>query len=243
MRVALISDLHGSEFALTAVLADIARTGVDQIVCLGDVATLGPRPREVLARLAELRCICILGNHDEFMLDERLIRSYSEVPIIVEAVDWCRAQLSPPDLAFIASFSRRFEIALNDSGTLLLFHGTPQSNMIDLLATTPAEIVDEMLAGRRATVMAGGHTHLQMLRQHRGTLIVNPGSVGLAFKEHAAGKVPVLLAHAEYAVIEATNGDVAVSLRRVPLDKAELRQAAGAVEHPLKAWLTEMYSG
>jgi len=242
MRIALISDLHGSEFALNAVLADIARTGVDQIVCLGDVATLGPRPREVLARLAELRCICILGNHDEFMLDEQLIQSYSEIPIIVEAVNWCRSQLSPADLEFITSFSRRFELALNDSGTLLLFHGTPESNCTDLLATTPAERVDELLNGRRATVMAGGHTHVQMLRQHRGTLIVNPGSVGLAFKEHVAGKTPILLLHAEYAVIEAVAGDVAVSLRRVALDKAELREAAAAVQHPLKNWMLEMYS-
>jgi len=242
MRVALISDLHGSEFALTAVLADIARTGVDQIVCLGDVATLGPHPREVLERVAELRCICILGNHDEFMLDERLSRSYSEEPVIVEAVDWCRAELSQAHLNFIASFSRRFELELDGSGTLLLFHGTPQSNMTDLLATTPAERVDELLGGRSATVMAGGHTHLQMLRQHRGTLLVNPGSVGLAFKEHAAGKVPTLLPHAEYAVIDAADGDVAVSLRRVPLDKAELRQAASAVAHPLKSWMMQMYA-
>jgi len=242
MRIALISDLHGSEFALNAVLADIARTGVDQIVCLGDAATLGPRPREVLGRLAELRCICILGNHDEFMLDEQLIHSYSEVPIIVEAVDWCRAQLGAADFEFIASFARRFELDLNGSGTLLLFHGTPESNMTDLLATTPAERLEELLGGRRATVMAGGHTHIQMLRQHRGTLIVNPGSVGLAFKEHAAGSTPVLLPHAEYAVIEAVAGDVAVSLRRVALDKLELREAASAVAHPLRAFLSQMYA-
>lgn len=242
MRVALISDLHGSEFALNAVLADIARTGVDQIVCLGDVATLGPRPREVLGRLVELGCICILGNHDEFMLDEQLTRTYSEVPIVVEAVDWCRAQLSDQDLQFIASFSRGCELKLNNSGSLLLFHGTPDSNTTDLLATTPAAHVDELLLGRRATVMAGGHTHVQMLRQHRGTLIVNPGSVGLAFKEYAAGGEPTLMPHAEYAVVEAMDGDVAVSLRRVPLDKAELREAAGAVPHPLRGWLMRMYA-
>jgi putative phosphoesterase len=242
MRIALISDLHGSEFALNAVLADIARTGVDQIVCLGDVVTLGPRPREVLARVAELRCICILGNHDEFMLDERLTRAYSEVPIIIEAVDWCRAQLSGADLQFIASFSPRFELKLNNSGSLLLFHGSPESNTTDLLATTPAERVDELLGARRATVMAGGHTHVQMLRQHRGTLIVNPGSVGLAFKEYAAGGVPILMPHAEYGVVEAMDGDIAVSLRRVPLDKAELRQAAAAVVHPLQAWMMQMYA-
>ena len=242
MRVALISDLHGSEFALNAVLADIARTGVDQIVCLGDVATLGPRPREVLARLVELRCICILGNHDEFMLDDRLLRSYTELPVIVEAVEWCRAELSGGHLQFIASFSRRFELELNGSGSLLLFHGTPDSNTTDLLSTTPSERVDELLGGRRATIMAGGHTHIQMLRQHRGTLIVNPGSVGLAFKEYAAGKTPILLPHAEYAVIDAVDGDIAVSLRRVVLDKAELREAAGATAHPLRAWTTQMYA-
>jgi predicted phosphodiesterase len=145
-------------------------------------------------------------------------------------------------LRFIASFSRRFELKLNNSGTLLLFHGTPESNRADLLATTPAERVDELLGGRRATVMAGGHTHIQMLRQHRGLLIVNPGSVGLPFKEHAAGREPILLPHAEYAVIEAMDGDISVSLRRVPLDKAELREAAGAVAHPLKAWMTRMYA-
>jgi putative phosphoesterase len=242
MRVALVSDLHGNELALNAVLADIARTGVDQIICLGDVATLGPRPRDVLGRLAELRCVCILGNHDEYMLDEGMIHSYSEVPIIVEAVAWCRAQLSRAELELIASFQPRFELSLEDSGTLLVFHGTPESNATDLLATTPAERVDELLAGRQATVMAGGHTHIQMLRQHRGNLIVNPGSVGLAFKEFVAGQAPIVLPHAEYAVIEAVEGDVEVSLRRVSLDKSELRAEAGAVEHPLKSWLTQMYA-
>jgi len=41
MRVALLSDIDGNDVALRAVLADIRRHGVDQIVCLGDVATLG----------------------------------------------------------------------------------------------------------------------------------------------------------------------------------------------------------
>ena len=45
-----------------------------------------------------------------------------------------------------------------------------------------------MLDGRAATVLAGGHTHLQMLRQHRGMFIVNPGSVGMPFVEKASGR-------------------------------------------------------
>ena len=40
MRIALISDIHGNLVSLEAVLADIRQTGVDQIVCLGDVTAL-----------------------------------------------------------------------------------------------------------------------------------------------------------------------------------------------------------
>jgi len=66
-RIALISDLHGNALALKEVLARIANLGVDQIVCLGDVATLGPDPERVLELVHESNAICILGNHDEFM--------------------------------------------------------------------------------------------------------------------------------------------------------------------------------
>src|SRR5438876_301756 len=47
-RVALISDIHGNAVALDAVLAELATAAVDEIVCLGDVAAGGPRPREVV---------------------------------------------------------------------------------------------------------------------------------------------------------------------------------------------------
>src|SRR5690349_16420767 len=100
MRVALISDLHGNEVSLQAVLRDSVDQGVDQLVCLGDVATLGPRPNAVLAALAQAGCRCILGNHDAFMIDPALIHTYSEVPEVIAAVDWCRAQLGAEELAF-----------------------------------------------------------------------------------------------------------------------------------------------
>jgi predicted phosphodiesterase len=244
VKVALISDLHGNELALDAVLAALASDGADEIVCLGDTATLGPRPREVLARLRDSRCRCLMGNHDDFLLDPALIRRYTDVAIVVEAVDWCRGQLGPDDLAYISGFARGVvTLELGGGATLALYHGSPRSHMEDLLATTPAADVDQMLAGTTATVLAGGHTHLQMLRQHRGMLLVNPGSLGMPFREHAAGRAPVLLAHAEYAVVErSVGGGVEVSLRRVPLSRAALRAQATAVEHPMAASLAAQYA-
>ncbi|HMA94800.1 MAG TPA: metallophosphoesterase family protein [Polyangiaceae bacterium] len=242
MRIALLSDLHGNEVALDAVLADVSAKGADRIVCLGDTAALGPSPRAVLARLRDLGCPCILGNHDAFMLDASLIHGYNDSNSIVRAVDWCRSELSREDLEFIAGFAPSLSIELSDRKQLLLFHGSPRSHMEDLLCTTSPEMLDDMLAGHLAAVMAGGHTHIPMLRQHRGMLLVNPGSVGMAFERYVCGKVPTLLAHAEWASVDASRGHVSVSLHRVELDRRTLRAAAGSVDHPLAAWLCAQYA-
>lgn len=242
MRIALISDIHGNEVALEAVLADIAQHGADQVVCLGDVATLGPRPEAVLARLRDAGCLCILGNHDAFLLDPALIHTYTEAPIIVQAVDWCRSRLSAAELDFVRGFAPTRRLALDEGCELLLFHGSPRSHMEDLLATTSESKLDEALAGASATAMAGGHTHIQMLRQHRGILLVNPGSVGMPFKEYVAGRTPTLLPHAEYALVEAKQGAISVLLRRVPVDRRALRAAISGCDNPLAGLLLQQYA-
>lgn len=237
MRFLLVSDLHGNELALDAVLADAHKVGFDQLICLGDVATLGPRPSAVLARLRDLGCPCILGNHDEFMLEPDLVRSYSEFPLVVASVDATREALSASEIAFIRTFVRT--VQLDD---VFLYHGTPRSNMEDLLVSTPPERVDEMLDGKHAQVLAGGHTHLQMLRQHRGMLIVNPGSLGQPFREYASGGPPVILPHAEYAIVEVSASGVSVDLRRVALERRALASQVDGWDNPLAAPLGESYA-
>ena len=113
--------------------------------------------------------------------------------------------------------------------------------MEDLLATTPADLLDEMLCGHTATVMSGGHTHIQMMRQHRGILVVNPGSVGLPFKEYVAGRAPTLLDHAEYATVSAEDGGVSVQLHRVAVDHTAMADAIKSTDNPLRDMLLQHY--
>jgi predicted phosphodiesterase len=79
-----VSDLHGNALALEQVFSRIARQGADQIICLGDVATLGPEPERVLELLHESGALCILGNHDEFMLRPEVVASYTSIPVLVD---------------------------------------------------------------------------------------------------------------------------------------------------------------
>lgn len=242
IRVALVSDLHGNALAFEQVLSRIANQGVDQIICLGDVATLGPEPERVLELVHASGAVCILGNHDEFMLRPEVVASYTTIPVLIDAIDWCRAKLSTASLDLIRSFREGYELQLNERETLLAFHGTPSSNTIDLLATTVPDVVEDWISGYKGSVLVGGHTHLQMLRQHRGRLLVNPGSVGMPFKEYVAGAAPEVLPFAEYALVDADVTSVTVTFQRVALNKARLRESVLAVDYPLAAFLAKSYA-
>ena len=104
-RIALISDVHGNQIALEAVLRDLEDACVDEVLCLGDVATLGPHPSEVIGMLQRLGCKCIAGNHDAFLLHPERVAAYTNATAVIEAIDWCRDHLSEKELEFVCNVS------------------------------------------------------------------------------------------------------------------------------------------
>jgi len=240
VRIALISDLHGNQLALDAVLAEVARLGCDQLICLGDVATLGPRPREVLATLQALGCPCIVGNHDAFLLEPELLQTYTEAPEVVEAVDWCQTQVTAADRAFLATFLPRLRVPLPGDRTLLVFHGSPRSHMEDLVMDTPDAALDDALDGHTADVLAGGHTHVQLTREHRGMLLCNPGSLGLPFAAYVAGRPPMILPRADFGVVVADDDGVRFEQHSLPLDPGALIAQLGEA-YPLREYVAACY--
>jgi hypothetical protein len=76
-----------------------------------------------------------------------------------------------------------------------------------------------------------------MLHQHKGTLIVNPGSVGLPFKESGIGSPPTILEHAEYAIIEIKQENINITLRRIPFNKRAFRKAVENCGDPVRGLL------
>ncbi len=234
MRVALISDVHGNLVSFDAVLEDIEQQNVNEIVFLGDIATLGPYPREVIARLKALGCPCITGNHETYLFKPGLGHDYMRgTQWFTDTLTWCRGQLSPEDYKFLATFEPIMKFSLAEDVSLICFHGSPRSNVENILATTPPEQLQEMLGGYSATIMAGGHTHVQMMRQYKGLMIVNAGSVGMSFEEMPfTGAGPTVMPWAEYAIVSAEDGVASVELRRVMVDVQKVREAALASRMP-----------
>jgi len=174
--LALVSDIHGSDDALAAVVAELEQLGIDQVVCLGDAVQGGDQPREVLDRLAALGWPVVLGNADAFLLD---VPSDSPEPLTQGHLDkreWTLSQLEPSHLEQIRSFVPTLDVEL-DGVTLRAFHGSPHSYDDVLLPDTPDAQVERLLGGSGVDVLAGGHTHMQWTRYVDGALFVNPGSV------------------------------------------------------------------
>jgi len=245
MRVALISDIHANFIALETVLADIVREGIDQTVFLGDLVTLGPQPKEVAARLRELNCPCVMGNHDTFILNVDQLHEGEHGAWYIETAQWCAAQLSAVDFDYLRTFQPWLKIQLDPHEpevSLFCFHGSPKSNMDFIFSTTPAEELEKMVAGHTAPVMAGGHTHIQMVRRHQGTMIVNVGSVGMPLAYFPFEGNPPALPWAEYAIISWSNSRLGIELRQVAVDLKAVRQAALTSDNPhMQAW-AEMWS-
>jgi putative phosphoesterase len=236
--LALISDIHGNGVALEAVLTDLARRDVEQIVCLGDLAAGGPQPREVIVRVRELGCRTVRGNADRWLLDGLPPGRSAETRRLGEVVAWARARLAQEDLDFLAALPQTLSIGSADGPSLFCFHGSPRADLDALLATTPdAELDDLMAEAPQATVNAAGHTHLQLLRRHRDRLLVNPGSVGLPLGSLTASlTAPPLPAWAEYALVE--DDGLGIAFRRLPVDVGALAAATAAM--PCPTWAIDL---
>jgi len=175
--LALVSDIHGSDDALAAVVAALEELGIDRVICLGDAVQGGDQPREVLDRLAQLGWPVVLGNADAFLLE---VPSDSPEPLTQGHLDkreWTLARLEPSHLTQIRSFVPTLDIEVDDGVTLRAFHGSPHSYDDVLLPDTPDGQVERLLGGSGVDILAGGHTHLQWTRYVDGALFVNPGSV------------------------------------------------------------------
>ncbi len=233
MRIGLIADIHGNAFALRAVLAELDRIGVDRILCLGDVATPGPWPAETISLLMERQIETVLGNTDEWLLATNPA-AVSDIPLMNAINVWAASRLGPESAAWLASLPMRRTVVVGDTSVALI-HGSPRSTTEVISAITPPDELEAMLTGIEATIVAGGHTHVPLLRNTGNLTVVNPGSVGLGGVGPGTPDLPPSrpASGADFAVLEMPNdGRVEVSFRHLPLDVAGMLAMARGTGMP-----------
>ena len=234
MRVAALADVHGNAPALEAVLAEVEREAPDLIVFCGDL-TWGPLPEETVALLRSLNAQFVRGN-----AERELLALFDELP--AEATERQRFLVERHDeaaRAFVAEFRDHVVVEIDGVGPTRFCHGSPRSDEELVTEATPPERARELLAGVEERAVVTAHTHVSYERRIDGTLLLNPGSVGLPYEGRPGAYWALLgpgvehrrtdydLDEAEPRIRSGANpfADLTMELLRAPPTRAE------AIEH------------
>jgi len=182
MKIAALYDIHGNLPALEAILADVQRVGVDEIVVGGDVVP-GPMPAECLERLAHLDMPVryISGNGEREILLRRRGETSPMPPGYEPMMRWVADQLEPSHEKLISAFPLTSRVSVPELGDILFCHASPRNDMDIFTRLTPEAMLLPIIEPARADVVVCGHTHMPFDRYVGSTRLVNAGSVGMPF--------------------------------------------------------------
>lgn len=227
MRIALLSDIHGNLHALKAVVADLSARDVDLIVNLGDSLSGPLLVAETARYLMAQTWIQIAGNHERQLLHPPATGD-------AQSDRYARSLLDADTRAWLSALPASAWIG----DEVLLCHGTPQSDHEYFLeSVTPKGIglaaASQILARRgsaTAQVIACGHSHVpRVVRLADGSLIVNPGSVGLQAYDDDRPHFHIVETgspDARYAILERMAGRWQAQLLAVPYDYVPMAELA-----------------
>jgi putative phosphoesterase len=202
MKLLVVSDIHGNWPALRAI-----REEADAVVCLGDIVSYGPFPRECVAWVRERATHVVRGNHDTALASRVDPRAAGFKRELAEAtLAHHRRILSRDQAAWLRELPTEVCFHFDDYNFCAL-HASPKDHLFSYRLTP--DLSDEELRKEleevRADIVLLGHTHLPMSRGAWTKVVLNPGSVGQPLDGNP---------RASYAVIK----DGVAEIRRVAYD-------------------------
>jgi diadenosine tetraphosphatase ApaH/serine/threonine PP2A family protein phosphatase len=218
LTFAAIADVHGNCWALDAVLADVDRRGVTQLVNLGDCLTGPLDPASTADLLMSRGMPGVCGNDDRGL--------FAPAEELSPAQIFTRERLTPAHLEWLRTLPDTTVFA----DAVFLCHGDlfdapylleeVSASGIVHLRSTPA--IAASVAAIAEPLILCAHSHLpRTIALPAGKLIVNPGSVGLPAYTM---DVPIPYAmesgspHARYALLTRTSHSWQVEHVQVPYD-------------------------
>ncbi len=243
LEFAVLSDIHGNVWALDAVLADIRRRGISNIINLGDILYGPLDPLATAERLMGMEMLTIRGNQDRDLFEETSdVKPSSTLSQVQD-------RLTADHRRWLRSLPATMIIR----GEVFCCHGTPESDETSMLENiTPKGVFlktsDEIapaVAGLSPGMILCGHTHVpRTVALADGRLVVNPGSVGLPaytddlpFPHAMESGSP----HARYAVIR--HEPHGWSVESISLQYDWLQAARTAEENGRSDWAAWLATG
>ena len=183
-RVAIFGGVYSNHLALAALLAEVARRGVEAIYCLGDLGGFGPHPEKVWPLLLAGGVRTIQGNYEQSLATGRedcncgytdpRDNHFAAISYLYTA-----RHTSPAFKRWMGELPARRRVRVGGS-ELLLVHGSPRRvNEFLFHSTTPDAFLEALLAQQRCDALFCTHTGLHWQRRlPSGRAAVNVGVIG-----------------------------------------------------------------
>jgi predicted phosphodiesterase len=185
VRIAVVSDVHGSIKALRAVVEDVDREKPDLVIHGGDLAVNGPRPAEVIDLIRELGWPGVVGNTDEMLwTPEGLVEQETRAPALRDLLRVLFLHTGPATAEALGDerigWLKKLPSIWQEHG-MILVHASPgdlwKAPMPDANDRTFADVYGNL----HANLVVYGHIHRPFVRTLSAFTVANSGSVGLSY--------------------------------------------------------------
>jgi len=188
MKILVIADVHANLEALESVLEE----DFDKIIFLGDGIDYGPTPVETLDLLIEKSFIYLMGNHDNanaYHTDCRCSEKMHTISVHSRQLHTIK-MLEEKHLEFLRNQSPMKYFVL-DGINFLAVHATIRNPLYNYiypcdadenfqkeLSESPHYLYMNYGEKNNPDIILLGHTHIPFIRNYKGKIVLNPGSVG-----------------------------------------------------------------
>ena len=225
-RIALLSDVHGNETALEAVLADAESQAVTDYWFLGDLLMPGTGRRNILDKLERLPIsLQVRGNWEDSLwhaLHQKLDLTRPSHLYLTKLCHFVLEEILPEEIDRMRELP--LQVLTEVAGLkIAVSHHLPDKNWgRELIHIGNQSDFDRLFEGNEAVIAIYGHIHQQFLRYGTGgQLIINPGSIGQPFFLDTTLRQDL---RAQYAILE---------IDETGLKDIDMRRVAYDVEHEL----------
>jgi len=178
MKIAVLSDIHGNQHALKAVLNELDQLSIYRLFLLGDFVGYYYGVAEVLTYLEKYENYAVRGNHEDLfskalsdkVFFENLDDKYGKGHRMASEV------LDKQQFLFLSELPSTLEVKLNGL-SMLLCHGAPWGTDVYIYPDATESLLNRFSDFKYDYVFFG-HTHYCSAFRIGQMQVINPGSVG-----------------------------------------------------------------
>lgn len=207
-KIAIISDIHGNYPALIAVLKDIEKEDVNEIICLGDLVGYYSMVNEVIETIRNLNIYTILGNHDRAMILNQGIIPRSKTCTITLTSQL--TYITKENFDFLCSLNQYYVFKLFDKKYFCV-HGGLKDYLDEYIGKLDKSYFERN--NFEYDFLITGHTHIPKIEHFGKYTYLNPGSVGQP--RDGNNKASYILLAKEKTEIKRINYDIEAIIERM----------------------------